>query len=390
MLLIKKFLFILISLSFLLFEKLLNCKYSIIKNEKQLYRNYIQSCNRLKEIDHKKINNRNKENPYFSIIIPLLNMEKYIEKTILSVLNQSFQDFEIIIINDFSNDNSNIKIQKYLYLNKIKIIEHKNNLGIYASRVDGFYNSNGKYLLYIDSDDMILNPFLLEKIYNYNRKYNLDIIEFEVYYKEERNNKIYNPNMHSLNHFHNFIEKIIYQPKLSNLLFFIPNSNNYSYIFCRNIWNKIIKKSVLFNTINFIGKEAYKKRYFNFAEDTLMNIINFQFANNYTNIKIPGYLYNIRENSISHHRYKLKINIKNCQNYLLFLKLFYKYIKYFNKNRNYLYFELKESKDYFVKLKDSKINDNINDAKNILNEILEDKDISKPFEFLLKNYINIF
>ena len=197
-------------------------------------------------------NNKFEENPYFSIIIPLFNMEKYIERAVLSILNQTFQNFEIIIINDFSNDNSKNIVQKFFYLNKIKIIEHERNSGIYASRVDGFINSKGNYVLFIDPDDSISNNFLLEQIYNYSKKYYLDIIEFSVYYQKEGINYIYFPKSHRSNHFHNFSQKIIYQPKLSNLLFYIPNTNIYTSIICRPIWNKVIKRNILFKTIKFI------------------------------------------------------------------------------------------------------------------------------------------
>ena len=317
-------------------------------------------------------------------------MEKYIERAVLSILNQTFQNFEIIIINDFSNDNSKNIVQKFFYLNKIKIIEHKRNSGIYASRVDGFINSKGNYVLFIDPDDSISNNFLLEQIYNYSKKYCLDIIEFSVYYQKEGINYIYFPKSHRSNHFHNFSQKIIYQPKLSNLLFYIPNTNIYTSIICRPIWNKVIKRNILFKTIKFIGEEIYKKKNFNYAEDTLINIINFQFAKNYSNINIPSYLYNIRNNSISHKNFKLKINNMNSHNFILFLKIFYKYIKYFNKNRNYLFFELKGAKNYFLKLKNSTNNNSIIEALNLLDSILKDKFISNKFKDLLINFKNIF
>ena len=205
----------------------------------------------LKRNKKKKINNyNNKENPYFSIVIPLFNMEKYIERAILSILDQTFQNFEIIIINDFSNDNSKKIVQKYLNSNKIKFIEHKKNVGIFSSRIDGLINSIGNYLLFVDPDDIIFNPFLLEQIYNYNKNYNLDMIEFLVYHRKEGINYIIIPREHYSNHFHDFSQKIIYQPKLSNLLFYIPNTNKYSYIICRPIWNKVIKRCVLFKTFN--------------------------------------------------------------------------------------------------------------------------------------------
>jgi glycosyltransferase involved in cell wall biosynthesis len=75
-------------------------------------------------------------------------MEKYLEKAILSLINQTFQNFEIIIVNDNSNDNTE-KILKKLEkeFNKIKVISHHKNLGVYLSRIDAvliFYHYIGK------------------------------------------------------------------------------------------------------------------------------------------------------------------------------------------------------------------------------------------------------
>ena len=202
----------------------------------------------------KKINNKN---PYLSIILPIYNMKKYIERALLSILNQSFQDFEIIIVNDFSIDNVGEIIQKYKKIeSKIKVIEHNQNFGTYISRVDGVLNSKGQYIIFIDPDDAFLNPCLFQKIYEFNSKYYLDIIEFIVFYEEEGNNKIIIPDDHRLNHFHNFKETIIYQSNLSDLLFFERRNENISGIICRSIWNKIIKKRILLKTIKL--KEIIK------------------------------------------------------------------------------------------------------------------------------------
>ena len=119
-------------------------------------------------------------------------MEKFIEKAILSIINQTFQDFEIIIVNDNSNDNTEIILKRMQKeFKEIKIIRHYKNLGVYLSRIDATLNSNGKFILFMDPDDMFLNPFLLEELYQYNMKYNLDMIEFSVYHKKEREKRIY-------------------------------------------------------------------------------------------------------------------------------------------------------------------------------------------------------
>lgn len=100
---------------------------------------------------------------FFSIVIPLYNKENFIENTIKSVLNQSFTDYELIIIDDCSSDNS-LKIASQFIDDRIIIINHENNKGLSASRNTGIRNSNSKYVAFLDADDLWKNNFL-EEIY---------------------------------------------------------------------------------------------------------------------------------------------------------------------------------------------------------------------------------
>ena len=108
-------------------------------------------------------------------------MELYISKSLLSIIIQSFQNFEIIIVNDNSNDNTE-KIIKNIQLedNRIKIINHLKNLGVYCSRINAALNTNGNYILFMDPDDMLINPYLFEELFNYNSKYFVDMVEFSL------------------------------------------------------------------------------------------------------------------------------------------------------------------------------------------------------------------
>ena len=141
------------------------------------YQQYINDCYNSKIYTRKDIKNKI---PFVSICLAAHNVEKYLESCILSIINQSFQDYEIIVVNDFSNDNTSIVLEKFKSNNKIKIINQQKNLGSYASHVNGANNSNGKYLILMDADDLLVNPDLLAILYNYYLKYNLDIIEFKV------------------------------------------------------------------------------------------------------------------------------------------------------------------------------------------------------------------
>ena len=100
-----------------------------------------------------------KKNKYkFSVIIPIFNSEKFIRKTLVHLKNQNFKNFEILIINDHSIDNS-LKICKILskkYKN-ISIFNNKKNLGVSISRNKGIKNAKGEYIIFLDSDDYLLN-----------------------------------------------------------------------------------------------------------------------------------------------------------------------------------------------------------------------------------------
>ncbi len=99
--------------------------------------------------------------PFFSIIIPLYNKENFIENTLKSVLAQTFDDFEILIVEDCSTDNSLKKVSG-LVSSKVKIINHEKNKGLSASRNTGISNANGDYIAFLDADDIWKNTFLEE------------------------------------------------------------------------------------------------------------------------------------------------------------------------------------------------------------------------------------
>ena len=349
-----------------------NIKYNII-----YIKAFINDCRNLKV--YNKINSNISMNPYISICIPAFNMEKYIENSLLSLINQSFQNFEIIITNDNSSDNTETIIKKYqLINNRIKIINHKKNLGVYKSRIDSALNANGEFIIFIDPDDMLINGHLFEELYNYNLKYNLDMIEFSVYHQVEGNKKIFYPIYHEFNHYHHFNKTIIYQPELSNLIYYIPNSQNSTAIICRTIWNKIIRKSILMNSIKYIEK-FFHNSFLITADDTPINILNFNYAHNYTNLKLPGYLYNVRKNSMSRIGTIKKKDIIISYNFLLFYKFFYKYLKDFKKDLNYLFEDLKLTYSYILNIQNLDGRNYISKAIDFFIQIIND-DVSLDFK----------
>ncbi len=95
--------------------------------------------------------------PAISVIMPVYNAEKFLKDSIESVLNQTFKDFEFIIVNDGSTDNSLNIIESYIDKDsRIKIINQENS-GVSVARNVGIKNASGEYIAFIDSDDIWVN-----------------------------------------------------------------------------------------------------------------------------------------------------------------------------------------------------------------------------------------
>ena len=112
-----------------------------------------------------------------SVIIPMYNSENYIEETLLSVINQSFRNFEMIVIDDGSKDTSGIKAKRVLEEHrdiKSKIITQENK-GLSGARNTGINNAEGRYLCFIDSDD-ILDEWHLQSLFELADKNQLHVV----------------------------------------------------------------------------------------------------------------------------------------------------------------------------------------------------------------------
>lgn len=109
-----------------------------------------------------------------SIIIPVYNVEKFVERCILSVVNQTYKKLEIILVNDGSKDNSAVICHNYEKQDKRIKVYDKENGGISSARNFGLAHANGKYIMFLDSDDMLtLNA--VETLLNFIQKTKADM-----------------------------------------------------------------------------------------------------------------------------------------------------------------------------------------------------------------------
>lgn len=118
------------------------------------------------------------EEKLFSIIVPVYKVEKYLNQCVDSLLNQTYKNFEVILVDDGSPDNCPAICDEYaLKDNRIKVI-HKKNGGLSDARNEGVKNASGRYLLFVDSDDYYGDIEFLYKLSEHILKYNSEVVNF--------------------------------------------------------------------------------------------------------------------------------------------------------------------------------------------------------------------
>lgn len=124
-----------------------------------------------------------------SIVVPIYNVEQYLEKCVESICRQTYENLEIILVNDGSPDQCGQMCEEYAKKdNRIKVI-HKKNGGLSDARNSGVKLATGKYLLFVDSDDYIAKD-LVEKTVTVAEKNNCDMVLYDYYYVEPDNVEI--------------------------------------------------------------------------------------------------------------------------------------------------------------------------------------------------------
>ena len=120
--------------------------------------------------------------PKVSIFMPIYNKEQYLKESIGSIQHQTLKNIEIILVNDFSSDNS-LKIIKKLSKNddRIKIVNNDRNHGLLYSRAMGIINCTGEYVINLDPDDKFSSSNNLEILYNKAKRFNIDTILFLLF-----------------------------------------------------------------------------------------------------------------------------------------------------------------------------------------------------------------
>ena len=207
--------------------------------------------------------------PKVSVIVPIYNVENYIEKCLETLVNQTLEDIEIILVNDGSKDNSEVIAKRFLknYPEKIVYLE-KENGGLSDARNYGIPYAKGEYVAFLDSDDYVEKD-MYEKMYTLAKKENSDMVQCNFYweYIEEQKRKL-----GDLEEYQNKKEMIV-KGRVE-------------------AWNKLIRREVLENPdIRFPKGLRYEDMEFTYKLVPFINKVSF--------IKEPFVHYVQRGNSIS-------------------------------------------------------------------------------------------
>lgn len=304
----------------------------------------------------------NKENPFFSIIMPVYNTEKYLDKAIKSVLNQTFKSFEFILIDDWSIDKSYKICKKYADNDsRIKLLKNDINLGVAKTRNKALNSISGKYLTFVDSDDYIENN-LLKKAYKLLMNEKIDLLKYSC--KEEYVNEdeqvIYSKICQVENSF--FKDKIEIQNQIINM----EKIPLFGYL-----WNSFYKIDIIKK-----NKIMFNENY-TVNEDFAFNIDYVWYIKNLYCINFLGYHYMKRENNSLSTKKQDNYYILHMMKINLLLEMCNKFNNLTQENKEIIYW-------MYVRYIYSAIERNIDNEKNI--EILVDK-IKK--DYLYKKFLSI-
>ncbi len=171
------------------------------------------------------------ENAKVSVIIPTFNRGNLIEKSIKSVLNQTYQNFEVIVVDDGSTDNTSNVIEK-INDDRIKYIKLNNNKGASNARNIGIKKARGKYISFQDSDDLFYPNKLEKQLQNIiNKKSNLDFCKIKVIF-----NKTYS--------------------------YFYPNKRQEKSILCGKIFDELISEGNFISTQSMFVERNFMRKFF--------------------------------------------------------------------------------------------------------------------------------
>ena len=180
--------------------------------------------------------------PELSIVVPIYKVEKYLEECIKSILNQSYCDYELILVDDGSPDDCPIICDYYAKMDQRIRVIHQENQGLVMARRNGLLKSQGKYISFIDGDDWIEQD-MYKHIIQLMKQHQADVVVFG--YKEDGAREISTKqNVICSGVYDESNMQIVHQKALYTGLFYIPG-------IIPAVWNKLFRRDCLINGFFF-------------------------------------------------------------------------------------------------------------------------------------------
>lgn len=305
----------------------------------------------------------------YSFIVPVYNTEKYLKKCLDSLVNQTYKDFEIIVVNDGSTDKSSNIISKYQKKYKNIIVIDKENEGLSMARNRGVQKSSGKYIIFVDSDDYVSNK-LLEEV---DKKIDdSDILRFQIATEDEEYTKI--------NEYH--------EEGFESMCGYDAFKYLSSYHFVEPAWCYVIRKNYYIE-----NKFSFKKGVYH-EDFGLIPYVIYK-ARKVKSIDFIGYYYIQRNGSIMNNN-DYKKTVKKAFDMLEQYKTMRLFAKNINRKNNLDdYFLSYISNSVIVKVRELKKDEKkvyINELKklNVFDGVLVNTRIRRFKKYLMKHNLNLY
>ena len=310
------------------------------------------------------------EKDLISIVIIIYNTEKYLKDCFESIVNQTYKNIEIVVVNDGSKDNSADIVQTYTKKdNRIKFINRKENKGTMYTRREGYENSTGKYVTFVDSDDM-LELDAIEKMYSEIKNNKCDIVKccFSIYkdgVKSGNKNFDIESKLYTKNNF---------EPEFYDLI--------YSTIKMNTMCGMLIKREMLSDISKVNTKMIY-------GEDISCNLYMYNNISSILFIDDPLYVYRQNTNSITYTFDSKKIR-KKLEDSIVTYKKMYDFVDVYKiKNeKKYKAYAADKFKWYTTSLIITLCDGlKYKELVEILQTIMNDKDVIKIIDSSNNDYI---
>ena len=305
----------------------------------------------------------------YSFIVPVYNTEKYLKKCLDSLVNQTYKDFEIIVVNDGSTDKSSSIISKYQKKYKNIIVIDKENEGLSMARNRGVQKSSGKYIIFVDSDDYVSNK-LLEEV---DKKIDdSDILRFQLATEDEEYTKI--------NEYH--------EEGFESMCGYDAFRYLSSYHFVEPAWCYVIRKNYYIENKFSFKKDVYHEDF------GLIPYVIYK-ARKVKSIDFVGYYYIQRNGSIMNNN-DYKKTVKKAFDMLEQYKTMRLFAKNINRKNNLDdYFLSYISNSVIVKARELKKDEKkvyINELKklNVFDGVLVNTRIRRFKKYLMKHNLNLY